>query len=205
MSQLDQIVQQRKSVRSYDPKYVISKEEIENLLRLASEAPSSSNLQPWRVMVIKNKELQKELRAIGNNQAQIEESSAIVAILGDSEAYKNAEKIFNQNVEEGHVSQEIANNTIKNTLNFYPNVPEETRKLIAAYDAGAFAMQFMLLAKDRGYDTVTMGGFDKEKFAKRFELPANVFPITLIALGKAQAPAFGTSRLPVESFTTFYE
>ncbi|GIN64302.1 putative NAD(P)H nitroreductase YodC [Robertmurraya siralis] len=205
MSQLDEIVQQRKSVRSYDPNYTIAKEEIEKLLRLASEAPSSSNLQPWRVIVIKNKELQKELRAIGNNQAQIEESSAVVAILGDSEAYKNAEEIFNQNVAEGHVSQEIANNTIKNTLNFYPNVPEETRKLIAAYDAGAFAMQFMLLAKDRGYDTVTMGGFDKEKFAKRFDLPANVFPITLIAIGKAQAPAFGTSRVPVESFTTFYE
>ncbi|WP_137744331.1 nitroreductase family protein [Robertmurraya siralis] len=205
MSQLDEIVQQRKSVRSYDPNYTIAKEEIEKLLRLASEAPSSSNLQPWRVIVIKNKELQKELRAIGNNQAQIEESSAVVAILSDSEAYKNAEEIFNQNVAEGHVSQEIANNTIKNTLNFYPNVPEETRKLIAAYDAGAFAMQFMLLAKDRGYDTVTMGGFDKEKFAKRFDLPANVFPITLIAIGKAQAPAFGTSRVPVESFTTFYE
>lgn len=205
MSHLESIVQQRKSVRGYDSNFTIAKEEIESLLSLASRAPSSSNLQPWRVIVINNKELQKELRAIGNNQAQIEESSAVIAILGDTEAYNNTEKIFNQNVEEGHVTQEIAELTTQRTLALYPNVPVEMRKQIAAYDAGAFAMQFMLLAKERGYDTVTMGGFDKEKFAKRFELPENVFPITLIALGKALAPAFGTSRLPIESFTTFYE
>lgn len=205
MSHLENFVQQRKAVRVYDPNFTIPREEIENLLSLASRAPSANNLQPWRVIVIQNKELQKELRAIGNNQAQIEESSAIIAILGDIEAHKNVERIFNQNVEEGHVSQEIANLSIERTLSYYPAMPLETRKQSSAYDAGAFAMQFMLLAKERGYDTVTMGGFDKEKFAKRFELPENVFPITLIALGKALAPAFGTSRLPIDSFTTFFE
>lgn len=205
MSQLDQIVLQRKAVRVYDPSFVISKEEIDSLLSLASRAPSLNNLQPWRVIVVQNKELQKELRAIGNNQVQIEESSAVIAILGDTEAYKNVENIFNQNVKEGYVPQEIANRSIQNTLAGFPSIPVEIQKQIAAYDAGAFAMQFMLLAKDRGYDTVTMAGFDKEQFAKRFDLPENIFPITLIAVGKALAPAFGTSRMTVDSFTTYYE
>lgn len=205
MSQIDQVIQQRKAVRVYDPNFTITKEEIESLLSLASRAPSANNLQPWRVIVIRNKELQKELRAIGNNQVQIEEASAVIAILGDIEAHKNAEKIFGQNVEEGHVTQEIANQYIQRTLTYYPNIPEETRKQLAAYDVGAFAMQFSLLAKDRGYDTVTMGGFDKEQFAKRFALPKNIFPLTLIAIGKAFAPAFGTSRMTIDEFTTFYE
>jgi len=63
----------------------------------------------------------------------------------------------------------------------------------------------LIFAKDRWSDTVTMGGFDKEQFAKRFNLPENVFPITLIAIGKALAPAFGTSRLQINSFIAFYE
>ncbi len=205
MSQLEQVMQQRKSVRSYDPNFSIAKEEIESLLSKATTAPSSSNLQPWRFIVITNKQLQKELRTMGYNQAQIEEASAIVAILGDIEAYKNTEKIYNQNVAEGHMTQEFADSAIQRTLGFYPNVSKEGLMQIAAYDTGAFAMQFMLLAKERGYDTITMGGFDKEQFANRFELPENLFPITLIAIGKALNPAFGTSRLPVESLITYYE
>ncbi|MGM9988417.1 MAG: nitroreductase family protein [Bacillaceae bacterium] len=205
MSQLEQIMQQRKSVRSYDSNFTIDTDVIESLLNKASSAPSSSNLQPWRFIVIQNKELQKELRAIGNNQAQIEDSSAIIAILGDIEAYKNVEKIYTQNVEKGYMDQAIAERTIQNTLKLYPNAPKEMLMQIAAYDAGAFAMQFMLLAKEHGYDTITMGGFDKAQFAKRFELPTNIFPITLIAIGKAVAPAFNTSRMPIESLTTYYK
>ncbi|WP_455662189.1 nitroreductase family protein [Pradoshia sp.] len=204
MSQLEQIVKERKSVRSYDPEHKIDKDEILELLTLASEAPSSSNLQPWRFIVIQNKELQKEIRSIGFNQAQIEDSSAIVAIIGDIEAYKNVEKIYSLNVEKGYMDQSIADRTIKQTLNAYPAMSKEALMQIAAYDAGAIAMQFMLLAKDRGYDTITMGGFDKDAFAERFNLPENHFPITLIAVGKALAPAFNTSRLPIDSLTTYY-
>lgn len=205
MSQLEQLIKQRKSVRSYDPEFKIDKAEILELLTLASEAPSSSNLQPWRFIVIHNKELQKETRALGFNQAQIENSSAIIAVIGDIEAYKNVEKIYNLNVEKGYVDQSIADRTIQQTLNAYPSMPKESLMQTAAYDAGAFAMQFMLLAKDRGYDTVTMGGFDKAAFAKRFDLPDNHFPITLIAIGKAVAPAFNSSRLPIETLTTYFD
>ena len=204
MSQLEQTIKQRKSVRSYDPDFKINKEEILELLSIASYAPSSNNLQPWRFIIIQNKELQKELRAIGFNQAQIEDASAIVALIGDTEAYKNTEKIYSMNVEKGYMDQSIADRSIKQTLNMYPTMPKEVLMQIAAYDAGAIAMQFMLLAKDRGYDTITMGGFDKKAFAERFNLPEQHFPITLIAVGKAIAPAFNTTRLPIESLTTYY-
>lgn len=203
MSHLEQIMKQRKSVRSYDPSHTITIEEINDLLSKSSSAPSSSNLQPWRIMVIQNKDLQKELRELGHNQAQIEDSSAIIAVLGDIEAYKNVEEICKQNIAEGYITQEIADRTIQRTLALYSNASREALMRIAAYDAGAFAMQLMLLAKERGYDTITMGGFDKEKFAQRFELPENIFPITLIAIGKASTPAFNTTRMPVESFTTY--
>lgn len=205
MSHLEELIKQRKSVRSYNSEFKMDKEEILELLSLASEAPSSSNLQPWRFIVIHNKELQKEIRALGFNQAQIEDSSAIVAVIGDIEAYKNVEKIYSLNVEKGYMDQSIADRTIKQTLNAYPSMPKEALIQIAAYDAGSIAMQFMLLAKERGYDTITMGGFDKAAFAKRFDLPDNHFPITLIAIGKAAAPAFNTTRLPIETLTTYID
>lgn len=197
------VMQERKSVRAYDPDFKISKEELEEILTLASTAPSSSNLQSWNFIVIQDQEVKKELRTIANNQAQVETSSAIIAVLGNIDAYKNVEKIYTQNVEEGHMDESIKERTIANTYKVYPNAPVEARMNIAAYDAGLISMQLMLIAKDRGYDTIPMGGFDKAKFAERFELPEHLFPIVLIAVGKAAAPAFGTSRLPLEDIARF--
>ncbi|MER2059810.1 MAG: nitroreductase family protein [Niallia sp.] len=204
MSQLEQVMKSRKSVRVYDATYKIDKKELEEIIEIATSAPSSSNLQSWRFIVIQDQEIKKELRAIGNNQAQIEDSSAIIAVLGDTEAYRNVEEIYKQNVSLGYMDQSIADRTINNTQNLYPNLPKHTLAQIASYDAGLISMQILLLAKERGYDSVVMGGFDKSAFAKRFELPENEFPITLIAIGKAEAPAFNTTRLPIERIAKFY-
>ncbi|NRG33804.1 nitroreductase family protein [Niallia circulans] len=204
MSHLEEIMKSRKSVRVYDSAHKIEKKELEEILTLATSAPSSSNLQSWRFIVIQDQELKKELREIGNNQAQIEDSSAIIAVLGDTEAYRNVEEIYEKNVSLGYMNQSIADRTVNNTLSLYPNQPKQTLAQIASYDAGLISMQILLLAKERGYDTVIMGGFDKDAFAKRFELPENQFPITLIAIGKPAAPAFNTSRMPIEKIARFY-
>ena len=161
------------------------------MLKLATIAPSSSNLQSWKFLVIQDAEVKKELKAIANNQAQAEEASAVIAVLGDVDAYKKVEQIYTQNVAEGHMDETIKDRTIANTYAVYPNVPKEVRMNIASFDAGLVSMQLMLIAKEKGYDTSTMGGFDKVKFAERFDLPENEFPIVLIALGKAAAPAYG--------------
>ncbi|MGQ0518439.1 nitroreductase family protein, partial [Bacillus sp. D-CC] len=48
------VIRGRRSIRSYDPSVTISDEEIKELLEEAMLAPSSSNLNPWRFMVITN-------------------------------------------------------------------------------------------------------------------------------------------------------
>lgn len=202
-SSLYSIMKARKSVRVFDPNATITKEEIAEMLELATIAPSSSNLQSWRFLVIQDAEVKKELKAIANNQAQAEDASAVIAILGDVDAYKKVEQIYTQNVAEGHMDDSIKDRTIASTHAVYPNAPTEVRMNIAAFDAGLVSMQLMLIAKEKGYDTSAMGGFDKVKFTERFDLPENVFPIVLIALGKAAEPAYGSSRLPLDEIADF--
>ncbi|MEK5040192.1 nitroreductase family protein [Sporosarcina sp. FSL K6-3457] len=202
-SSLYSVMKARKSVRVFDPNTTIPKEEITEMLELATIAPSSSNLQSWRFLVIQDTEVKKELKTIANNQVQAEEASAVIAILGDVDAYKKVEQIYTQNVAEGHMDESIKDRTVASTYAVYPNAPVEARMNIASFDAGLVSMQLMLVAKEKGYDTVTMGGFDKVKFAERFDLPENVFPIVLIALGKAAAPAYGSSRLPLNEIADF--
>lgn len=202
-SSLTKIMHERKSVRKYDPNFKIPQSQLEELLTEASSAPSSSNLQPWRFLVIQDDLIKKELRTIANDQEQVETSSAIIAVLGDTEMFKNVEEVYNKNFELGYMNRDIANLMIENSLKLYSNLPEVVLTNIATFDAGLISMQIMLLAKDMGYDTVPMGGFDKNAFAKRFELPENIKPILLISIGKAAAPAHGSSRLPLEKIAKF--
>lgn len=200
---IDQLMHDRKSVRKYKEGVVIPEEKLQHLLEQAISAPSSSNMQPWRFLVIKDQQVKKELRAIANNQEQVETSSAIIAVLGDLSMYENAEQIYDANYEQGFMTREVADFMIQNSRTLYSSLPEAVLKNIIHFDAGLVSMQIMLLAKDMGYDTVPMGGFDKVKFAEKFNLPQHEIPILLIAIGEASAPAYGSSRLPLAQITRF--
>ncbi|HLO11365.1 MAG TPA: nitroreductase family protein [Pseudoneobacillus sp.] len=197
------VIRERRSVRKYNSNYKISQEELMDILKEATLAPSSSNMQPWKFIIIQDDETKKELRAIANNQEQVETSSAVIAVLGDKEMYKNAEKVFRSSFETGLVDEEMMNRMIENTTKLYSSASTEVRTNIATFDAGLLSMQLMLIAKARGYDTVPMGGFNKQKFVERFEVSDRYFPVVLIALGKAAAPGRQTTRIPVEDVVEF--
>ncbi|MGN7479699.1 nitroreductase family protein [Solibacillus silvestris] len=200
---LEKLMEERKSVRKYEPDVTIPRETIQHILQQATSAPSSSNLQSWRFLVIDDQEQKKELRIAGFNQEQIETSSAIIAVIGDNEMYKNAKQINDLNVELGYMPRDIADMMIANSETMYSNLSDIERTNIAHLDAGLISMQVVLLAKDMGYDTVIMGGFDKAAFAKKYELPANELPMILIAIGKPAMPARNSSRLPFEQIIRF--
>jgi nitroreductase len=197
------VIRERRSVRKYDPSFSISQEEIIDMLKEATLAPSSSNLQPWRFLVIQDQEMKKELRTIANNQEQVETSSAVIAVLGDTEIYHNAEQVYKSAFEAGLMDKEIADRMIENSTKMYSAASTEARTNIANFDAGLISMQLMLIAKSRGYDTVPMGGFNKQKFMERFDIDERYFPAILIALGKAAAPGRVTTRIPAENIIRF--
>lgn len=200
---LSTLIRERRSVRKYEPEFNIPKEEIIDILKEATLAPSSSNLQPWKFIVIQDQEKKKELRSIANNQEQVETSSVVIAVLGDKEMYKNGEKVYRSAFEAGFMDEANMSRMIEGTNKLYPSAPVEARANIASFDAGLVSMQLMLIAKDRGYDTVPMGGFNKQQFIEKFNIDERYMPIVLIALGKAAVPGHQTTRLPIEDLVEF--
>ncbi|MEH7441184.1 nitroreductase family protein [Bacillus sp. JJ1122] len=200
---LSTLILERRSVRKYDPEFNIPKQEIVDILKEATLAPSSSNLQPWKFIVIQDQETKKELRSIANNQEQVETSSAVIAVLGDKEMYRNGEKVYRSAFEAGFMDEANMGRMIEGTNKLYPAAPVEARANIASFDAGLVSMQLMLIAKDRGYDTVPMGGFNKQQFIEKFNIDDRYMPIVLIALGKAAVPGHQTTRLPIEDVVEF--
>ncbi|WP_226086957.1 nitroreductase family protein [Mesobacillus sp. S13] len=200
---LSSVIRERRSVRKYDPSFKISQEEILDILKEAALAPSSSNLQPWKFLVIQDEETKKELRMIANNQEQVETSSAVIAVLGDREMYRNGEKVYRSSYEAGYMDETTMSRMIENTNKLYPSAPVAIRENIASFDAGLISMQLMLIAKARGYDTVPMGGFNKQQFIEKFNIDERYMPVLLLALGKAAVPGHPTTRIPVEEIVEF--
>ncbi len=196
-----ELLRSRRSVRSYDPSHIIPREELAEILKLAALAPSSSNMQHWRFLVIDTPELKEQLLPIANNQQQIVQASAVIAILGDKEGYRNAETIYNRAAGAGYMPEDTAQSFISRTVSAYSKLPPEKAREVAIIDASLAAMQLMLAARAKGYDTVPMGGYDSAKFAEAFGIPDRYVPVMLLPIGKAAKPGHPTVRLTVDEVT----
>ncbi|WP_027953262.1 nitroreductase family protein [Halobacillus kuroshimensis] len=192
------VAKERRSVRQYDPEFKMEESEIREILETAVLAPSSSNLQSWRFLVIEDQAEKEKLLPIANNQQQIVDASVVVAVLGDREAYKNADQIYSQIAEKGNMPEDVKNMYVNSIFDNYGNFPTERLAKIAHIDGGIVANQLMLAAKAKGYDTVPMGGYDEAQFLEAFNVPENYEAVMLISLGKGTKAGFQKTRLPLD-------
>lgn len=199
------VIRERRSVRSYDPSVTISDEEIKELLEEAMLAPSSSNLNPWRFMVITDQDLKEKLHPIALNQPQVLEASAMIVILSENNAheFEHVNKVNERAVAAGFMTEEIKNRLNNSIREFYAPVSDQGKREWQMLDGGLLAMQLMLAAKARGYDTVPMLGYNVEEFRKAFNVPENLTDVLMIALGKAKEPGFPSVRLTVDEVTSW--
>jgi nitroreductase len=190
---LKEIMLSRASIKRYDANHVMPEEKIDELLTLASSAPSAWNLQHWRYLVISKKEQKQKLLPIAFGQKQITEASIVVAVLGDLESYHTAHQIYGDQVDQGLMTRELRDNLVSQIEGAYAD--KLRSQIDATLNCGLTSMQLMLAAKSMGYDSCPMGGFDPSKLIKEFHIPERYFPVVLVAIGKAAQPARPTSRL----------
>lgn len=195
-----EVMKARASVRKYNRVASISREELDEILEIATHAPSSWNLQHWRFLVITSRDMKERLRSIANNQAQVAEAAATVVVLGDLEANETAREVYGQSLKEGKITQEIYDLMIGQVDDAYRNNLRFARDE-AMLNAGLAAMQIMLAAKAKGYDTCPIGGFDRKKLIEAFQVPKRYVPVMLITIGKRAGSVRPTPRLPLEQVT----
>ena len=76
-----QLVSERHSVRSYEPRPV-EPETLERILEAVRLAPSGSNRQPWRFVVVQEAETRERLSVACANQAFIAGAPVVIAGVG---------------------------------------------------------------------------------------------------------------------------
>jgi putative NAD(P)H nitroreductase len=177
-------IKSRRAINFFDPARPVSEDAIREILALASLAPSSSNLQPWEVVLVMDPERKKILRKCASNQAKVEEAPAVLIVIANPGAIEeNIDRVLADRVEKGYAKPEDIGRQRTGPFNMYGERDSEARKLFAVKNTSFFAMAFMIAAKGLGYETHPMDGFNAADVKREFHIPDDrVIPL-LIAVG----------------------
>ncbi|MFB6117477.1 nitroreductase family protein [Halosegnis sp.] len=181
----------RRSGHNFDPTADIDDETLRTLVEDATFAPSSYNLQPWEFVAVQDDERLDQLVELAYGQEHIAEAGTAVLVAGHTTP-KTADRVFEEWVEAGRMDEETAEQTKEQTLGMYAD--ERAGRDYAVRNASLAAQNFLLSAHARGLTATPMIGFDAEGVADFLELPDEVVPVVLIAVGPSGGPE--PERLP---------
>lgn len=172
-------IQTRRSIKHYDTNHKMTQAEIESLLSLAILSPTAFNIQHWRFVAVTDPVLRQQIRAVSWNQAQIEEASLLIILAADLQAWAKQPSRYWANA-----PQAVQDHLLPAIGHYYEN-NDRVQRDEAMRSCGIAAQTIMLAAKEMGYDTCPMDGFDFDAVAKLINLPADHTPVMFITVGKA--------------------
>lgn len=189
-----QAIKERRSINFFEPGKEISDGKLKELFEIANLSPSSFNLQPWKVVVVRESQHKKVLRKCAFDQPKVEDASAMLIIIADPRGVEeNMERMLNSWQELGYMKPEMKEVYKGMAQNLYGSADSLKRKIFAVKNASLFAMNLMLAAKGLGIETHPMDGFDEDCIKKEFNIPADKIIPMLIAVGSLKA---GITLLP---------
>ncbi|MDH5769078.1 MAG: nitroreductase family protein [Nitrospirota bacterium] len=179
-----QVVKERRSINYFDAGKGIPEDKIMEILELANLSPSSFNLQPWKVIVVRDPERKKILRQCALNQPKVEEASAVLIMVADPKGVEeNGDRVLDSWQELGYMKPEMREMYAGLMKNLYGTEDSLRRKIFAAKNTALYSMNVMVVAKGFGIDTHPMDGFDEDCIKKEFTIPNDKIIPMLIAVG----------------------
>ncbi|NDH09993.1 MAG: nitroreductase family protein [Gammaproteobacteria bacterium] len=176
--QVKDAIQQRRSIKHFDPSHVMTKNEIDTLLSHAILSPTAFNIQNWRFVVVTDKALRQKIREVSWGQAQVEEASLFIVLVGDLMAWNKDPARYWKNA-----PQPVQDYLVPAIHPYYDGKPQVQRDEVMR-SCGMAAMNLMLHAKSMGYDSCPMDGFDFDKVAELLNLPKDHTPAMFVCIGK---------------------
>lgn len=189
--QFDQVIETRRSIRNFKPEPV-SDEAISELLKAARLAPSGSNIQPWRFIIIRSPEMKEKLKAATVFRF-VSKAPVVIACCADLSALDNRPDRLIELVQAG-----VFDN-VEMDGEYTP--PERNQEQLLAYlnmNVGIAITHMMLKAVDLGLGTCWIGGFDPMKSKEILALDDNLHVVALLPVGYPERVPAQRPRFPLE-------
>ena len=182
---LMQILLERRATSHFEPEPV-PQEYLDAMLKLAAQAPSGYNLEPWRFIVVRDEANRKRLQAAAYGQPKVAEAPVVVIAIGMKEEWKKrADEVFQEGPKRGFGKPENTQKYMEGALGFLSTLPMNV--WVNRHTMIAFTT-LMLAAEAYGFDTAPMEGFDAAAVKKEFAIPDEAEVVALLAIGRAKPP-----------------
>ncbi len=175
---VSEAVSARRAVKWFDPEHKMPEETFRTLMSHAVLAPTAFNIQNWRFVRVTDPEQRLAIRAAAWDQAQVTDASELLVLCFDNKAWdKQPERYWLS------APQEVQDFLLPALTEYYTDKPQVERDE-GMRSCGLVGMAIMLLAKELGYDSCPMDGFDYEAVGSIINLPGDHDIAFMIAIGK---------------------
>lgn len=176
-------IRQRRAIKHFDPTHRLTKSELDQLIDLGMQAPSSFNLQHWRLVNVTDPELRKQIREAAWGQEQVTDASLLFVVVANLRAWQNPAFYWR------NASKPAQDALVPMIVPFYDG-KEQLQRDEAMRSVGIFMQTMMLAAKAMGYDSCPMIGFDPIRVAELIHLPKDHVIGALLVVGKGSKAAW---------------
>lgn len=175
----------RYATKKFDPSKKVDQKLVDQIIEAARLAPTSSGLQPFKVLVITNQELKEKIVPIAFGQQQIADASHLLIFAAwDNYTTERIDHIYGLITSEREQADEQYKPYTDKLKSIYLNRPAQENFEHAArqsYIAFSFAMAE---AADLGVDTTPMEGFENEALDELLNLKEQgLKSVTILPLG----------------------
>ena len=174
------LIEKRRTVRKYSPDTNVTKEQIQELVKAAQEAPSWKNTETGRYYCVLSENMKLKLRSeclgYANNDAKAEHAALIVTtFVHDLAGFQK----------DGTPDNELGNGW-------------------GCYDLGLQNENLIIKAEELGLSTLIMGLRDADKIRKMLSIPKEETIVSVIAVGKADEEPSRPKRKELNDILKFF-
>lgn len=180
-------IQTRRSIKAFDPNHRMSEEEIRAIIEYAVLSPTAFNIQHWRFVAVRDPALRAEIREVSWNQSQVTDASLLLVVCMDLNAWDKAPERYWRNA-----PPRVQDHMVAGIRQYYSG-NDQAQRDEGMRSTSMAAMTIMLLAREMGYDSCAMDGFDFDTVARLIRLPEDHAICMMISIGKRLQDAYPRS------------
>jgi len=179
---VSEAIRKRRSIRKFKPD-PIPEEKIRILLESARLAPSGTNTQPWRFIVVKDDDTKKKLQEAAHNQRHVKNAPVIIVCCADLNAFEEFPERVDELIESGALperTREVFIPYLKKGMN---TVTKDALMVAAAANVAIAVEHIVLQAVEIGLGTCWVRWYEDNKVKEILGIPEHVEVMALLPVG----------------------
>jgi len=179
---VSEVIRIRRSIRKFKPD-PIPDEKVRLLLESARLAPSGTNTQPWRFIVVRDDDTKAKLQRAAHNQRHIKRAPVIIVCCADLEAFKEFPARVDELIESGALPERTREVFIPYIEKGMSTVTKDALMVAAAANVAIAIEHIVLKAVEIGLGTCWVRWYEDEKVKEILDMPEHVEVMALLPVG----------------------